>query len=488
MTLCYLALLALALGAVGTFLVLRLRADLTSRVDSTLLPAAGQVAHDYGREGLKEFPDSARTVLHGDRATGQLLAADGRVLRVFGDPVSRRRMLDRIDLAAVIRGNTVSRTRKLAPAAAPFRLAARPVVRRGRREAVVMGQSLEPVEASVHSVIVLLVLAVPVALAAMAAAGWWLARRSLWPIASITQTAAAIGATSLDERVEEPRSRDEVAELARTMNTMLDRLQHAVLGQRRLVADASHELRTPLAAMRSEIDVSLRADDLSPAARAVLESAREEVDRMSRTVEDLLTLATADEGVAIISAEPADLGEVAVAVAGGLLGWASERGVHVEVEATEPAPIIGDPEQLRRALRNLVENAVRHSPVGGTVRVRCTVGEATATIEVRDEGPGIPPELRSRIFDRFFRADPSRGRSTGGSGLGLAISRHIAEAHGGRIGVRSLPQGSAFVLAVPLAPEDPPAPRGAIGDDLSGLRQIYTSAPSSTVRSRGSTK
>jgi heavy metal sensor kinase len=365
-------------------------------------------------------------------------------------------------------------------------------MRRGRREAVVMGQSLEPVEASVHHVIVLLALAVPVALAAMAAAGWWLARRSLSPIARITQTAAAIGATSLGGRVEEPRSRDEVAELARTMNTMLDRLEHAVLGQRRLVADASHELRTPLAAMRSEIDVSLRADDLSPAARAVLVSARDEVDRMSRTVEDLLTLATADEGVAIIAAEPTDLGKVAVAVAGGLRGWAAERGVHLELEAVDPAPIIGDPEQLRRAVRNLVENAVRHSPVGGTVRVRCTVGEATATIEVRDEGPGIPAELRSRIFDRFFRADPSRGRSTGGSGLGLAISRHIAEAHGGRVGVRSLPRGSAFVLAVPLAPEDPPglpdAPRGPIGDEFGGLRQAYTSAPSSTVRSRGSTK
>lgn len=213
---------------------------------------------------------------------------------------------------------------------------------------------------------------------------------------------------------------------------------------------------------------------------------------MSRTVEDLLTLATADEGVAIIAAEPTDLGKVAVAVAGGLRGWAAERGVHLELEAVDPAPIIGDPEQLRRAVRNLVENAVRHSPVGGTVRVRCTVGEATATIEVRDEGPGIPAELRSRIFDRFFRADPSRGRSTGGSGLGLAISRHIAEAHGGRVGVRSLPRGSAFVLAVPLAPEDPPglpdAPRGPIGDEFGGLRQTYTSAPSSTVRSRGSTK
>jgi heavy metal sensor kinase len=491
MTLCYLALLAVALGAVGTFLVLRLRADLTSRVDSTLLPAAGQVAHDYGQEGLREFPDSARTVLHGDRATGQLLAADGRVLMVFGDPVSRRRTLDRIDLAAVIRGETVSRTRNLDPAAAPFRLAARPVMRRGRREAVVMGQSLEPVEASVHHVIVLLGLAVPVALAAMAAAGWWLARRSLWPIAHITQTAAAIGATSLDERVEEPRSRDEVAELARTMNTMLDRLEHAVLGQRRLVADASHELRTPLAAMRSEIDVSLRADDLSPAARAVLVSAREEVDRMSRTVEDLLTLATADEGVAIISAEPADLGDVAVAVAGGLRGWAAERGVHLELEAVDPAAIIGDPGQLRRAVRNLVENAIRHSPVGGTVRVRCTVGEATATIEVRDEGPGIPAELRTRIFDRFFRADPSRRRSTGGSGLGLAISRHIAEAHGGRVGVRSLSQGSAFVLAVPLAPEDlpglPDAPPGPAADER-GTRQISTSAHTGTVRSSDSTR
>ena len=450
MTLWYATLLAAVILALAAFLVVRLRADIVSGVDRNLVPAAGQIAHDYRQEGIPEFADSAGTVLHGERAAAQLLGPQATVATTFGDPVSGRPMLVRADLARVIAGATVARTRALDRHAAPFRVVARPVTRRGLRAAVVVAQSLAPMQASTHSILVLLALAIPVAVLATAAAVWWLARRSLRPIARITQTATAIGATSLGERVPDPRTHDEVAELAGAFNTMLDRIERAVLGQRRLVADASHELRTPLAAMRSEIDVSLHADELPLAAAAVLASAREEVDRMSRTVEDLLTLAAADEGMSIIVAEPADLGEVATAAVAALRGWALEHDVALVLEADGAAPIMGDPEQLRRAARNLTENAIRYTPAGGTVRVTCTTHGPMAVIDVRDEGPGIPPELHDRIFERFFRADPSRERATGGSGLGLAITRHIAEAHGGSVHVRTLPQGSAFALSVPL--------------------------------------
>ena len=449
MTLWYAALLTAVIVALGAYLVVRLRADIVSGVDGNLRPAAAQIAHDYRLEGIPEFVDSSGTVLHGERAASQLLSPGGRVVAIDGDPVSLRAMLAPADLARVIGGGIVARTRALDPGAAPFRVVARPVNREGQRAAVVVAQSLGPMQAATQRVVVLLALAIPVALLATATAGWWLARRSMRPITRITQTATAIGAGSLGERVQDPRTRDEVADLADAFNTMLDRIEHAVLGQRRLVADASHELRTPLAAMRSEIDVSLRLDDLPPAAAAVLASAREEVDRMSRTVEDMLTLAAADEGMSLITAEPVDLGEVAAAVVDGLRGWAAERDVRIELDVHDPAPIMGDPEQLRRAVRNLVENAIRYTPARGTVTVACTAHGATAAIEVRDEGPGIPRELRDRIFERFFRADPSRGRATGGSGLGLAITRHIAEAHGGRVGVRPLSRGSAFRLSVP---------------------------------------
>jgi two-component system sensor histidine kinase BaeS len=246
--------------------------------------------------------------------------------------------------------------------------------------------------------------------------------------------------------VPEPAVRDELWHLARTFNTMLDRIRDGVQDQRRLIADASHELRTPLSAMRAEIDVSLRADELSPAAARVLESAREEVDRLSRMVDDLLTLATADEEggleLRLAVTDLADLGRAA----------ADELGVHVELRGG-PAPVLADAQRLGRAIRNVIENAAEFSPPGGAI----TIETAPGRIAVTDEGPGIPPELREKVFERFFRADPSRSRATGGSGLGLAIAREIVDAHGGTIRVEG-----ANTVAIELAPafnvpSEPPA-------------------------------
>jgi heavy metal sensor kinase len=295
-------------------------------------------------------------------------------------------------------------------------------------------------------VVSLLLLAFPAALLLTAAGGWWLARRALRPVESMTATAAAIGVDRLDDRVPEPPARDELRELARTFNGMLDRIRAGVQEQRRLVADASHELRTPLAAMRAEIDVSLLADDLSPAAVEVLESARVEVDRLSRMVDDLLTLATADEdGGLTLHLEPADLSVLAEQAWGALRVQATQRGVEVELNGG-PAPVLADPVRLGQAIRNVLENAIEFSPPGGVV----TVETAAGRLVVADEGPGIAPELRERIFERFFRADASRTRETGGSGLGLAIAREIVDAHGGRIRVEPREPGSAF--AIELAP------------------------------------
>jgi signal transduction histidine kinase len=232
-----------------------------------------------------------------------------------------------------------------------------------------------------------------------------------------------------------PQTQDELARLAATLNGMLDRIESGVHEQQRLVADASHELRTPLAAMRAELDVSLRADALSPAAREVLESTREEVDRLSRTVDDLLTLAAADEGRLDVLTAPLDLSDVAREAA---------RGADVTL-AGGPAPAVGDPDRLRHAVRNLIENALKFG--GGDVRVTTWTRAGEAGVTVADDGPGIPPELADRVFDRFFRVEAARGRATGGSGLGLAIVRAVAEAHGGR----AWAHGSEVSLAIPAA-------------------------------------
>jgi signal transduction histidine kinase len=245
-------------------------------------------------------------------------------------------------------------------------------------------------------------------------------------------------------------STDEVAHLARTLNTMLDRIQHGVEEQQRLIADTSHELRTPLATMRSELDVSLRIDDLSPAARDVLHSARDEIDRMSATVDDLLTLAAVDGAALTLRVERVQLTDVIQAVVEGLQTIARDRDVAVEHDGP-PVTALADRARLTHAIRNLVENAIEFSPTGGLVRITTSLAGATGRVVVEDDGPGVPPPLRERVFDRFFRVDPSRTRATGGSGLGLAIAREIVDAHGGRVHVEPDQHGSAFVIELPSA-------------------------------------
>jgi len=459
MTLWYAALLSIIVAAVGAFLVLALRSDLTGAIDRALRSATDQIALDYAREGVPELRDSASAVLKGERAAAQLLDRDAHVIATFGDPVAVAPMIAPADLRAVLNGHSVVRTRELGAGRQDFRVVARSVDRHGRRRLVVAAQSLAPAQRSVRQVVLLLLLALPAAVLATAAGGWALARRSLRPVAQMTSAAAAIGVDRLDERVPEPRTHDEIAHLAATLNTMLERIEHGVQEQRRLVADASHELRTPLAAMRSELDVSLRMDRLSPAAREILLSTREEVDRLTRTVDDLLTLAAADDAALDLRLEPHDLAALAQAVVDELAPVAAARRVHVELEI-EPVPIVVDPVRFAQAVRNVLANAIEFTAPDSRVRVSAGVAGRDGRLVIEDEGPGVPEELRERIFDRFFRADQSRARATGGSGLGLAIAREIVVAHGGRVRAQGGARGAAFVIELPLVAGRAPAAAG----------------------------
>lgn len=358
-------------------------------------------------------------------------------------------MLEGAGLRAVVAGARLTTTTRLAPG--DFRVVARPVQRGGRRLALVVAESLAPVAGSVRRVLILLLLALPAALAATALAGWWLARRALRPIDRMTSAAEAIGPERLHERVGVPGTADEVAHLAATLNTMLDRIERGVDEQRRLVADTSHELRTPLARMRTEIDVSLRSDALSPAAREVLESTRDEVDEMNAIVEGLLTLARADEGLLGLVDEDVDLRQLAADAAASLGGEARRLGVRLDLEAP-PARVRGDARRLSHVMRNLIDNAIKFSPRDGRVMISSWTSPTEAGVQVTDEGAGIPPDLHERVFDRYFRVDGSRARRTGGSGLGLAIAHAVVAAHGGRIGVESrAPGGSAFTVTLPAS-------------------------------------
>jgi signal transduction histidine kinase len=317
----------------------------------------------------------------------------------------------------------------------------------GQPGVVVVAASLRAVDGSVHRLLMLLLLAFAVALLFAAASGWWLARKALRPVAAMTRRAQNLGVQSLDQRLELPRTRDELWDLAATLNGMFDSIERAVGTQKRLVADAAHELRTPLTVMRSSVDVRLMESDLDATTRDVLESVRNEVLRLSRLVEDLLTLAHFDEHKIELRRAPVGLREVAEEVVARLDSIATERDL--EIAVTGPVAIVdGDRRRLVQVVVNLIENAIRHSPAGGSVAIETWSRDGTSGMTVTDEGPGIPADAAVYVFDRFFRIDSARDRS-GGGGLGLAIAREIIHAHAGTIWVEPNRQsGSSFSFAL----------------------------------------
>ena len=449
----YAAVLAVVVVTLGAYLVVRLRSDLQAAVDRDVRQGAATVAGAYAAQGTNEFLEVAETALPSGGSAAQVLDADGRVLLTYGDVVSARQMVPAAVRAGAVAGRTELLTVRLGNSEQRFRAMAVPVRRLGRREVVVAAETLANVERSVDRVIVLLLFAGPAALAATALGGWWLARKALLPVERMISQAEDIGIDHLAERIAVPRAQDEIGHLAVTLNAMLDRLERGVDEKHRLIADASHELRTPLAVMGAELDVTLRGGELTHDARAVLQSVREEVGRMGRTVDNILTLAEVDEGRLGLLPQRVGIRDAIDAAVRPLQPLADAKRLQLDVGGTG-CQAQADPHRLQQAISNFVENAIKYTHPDGHVRVTAWCSAEEVGVTVADDGPGIPPEACAHIFDRFYRVDGSRGRDNGGSGLGLAICREIAGAHGGRVSVDSEEgAGSTFTLALP---RDPP--------------------------------
>ncbi len=287
------------------------------------------------------------------------------------------------------------------------------------------------------------------------AAGLMLARRAMAPIAALTATTREIARTrDPNRRVPMPDADDEVAELARTLEEMLQALEgaraesaHMLARQRQFVADASHELRTPLTSVLANLDIL--AETLEGDHREVAGSALRSSQRMRRLVADLLLLARQDAKRAA-SREPVDLRRVVIAAAAELGPIADDHDLRIDAE---PVTVCGTRDELHRLVLNLMENAIKHTPPGTTITVRAGIEGEQALLVVRDDGPGVPLELREQIFERFVRGGGDRG---GSSGLGLAIVRAVAESHGGTVILQEpdAGPGAGFVVSLPLAPTD----------------------------------
>jgi signal transduction histidine kinase len=326
---------------------------------------------------------------------------------------------------------------------------------------VQVGTSLESVKSAQNSLLVALSSLGGLGLAFSAVIGALLARRALRPVDNITKTAMAIyRADNLDQRVAVPKANDEVGRLSQAFNEMLDRLSQLFHAQQRLVADVSHEMRTPLTVIRGNVDL-LRA--MGCADTESLDALSRESDRMTRLVGDLLLLSQVDAGVLPMHFHPIVLDQLISDVerSGQVL---SAGRVRMTAHAETGIAVEADPDRLKQVLLNLVDNAIKHTPDSGDVRLEATRSyNGFVRISVSDTGVGIPEADIPYVFERFYRVDKSRSRANGGSGLGLSIANSIVQAHSGRMVVSSKPgQGTTFDVYLPehqpsSAPHLPPA-------------------------------
>lgn len=333
------------------------------------------------------------------------------------------------------------------------RLSSRTLTSAGKPVAVIqVGESLATLHALLHQLVAALLIVGFLVLVCCALGSYWLAGRSFAPMKRLAETARKIQAGDLHQRVPVPPVRDEMQYLALTLNEMLDSLEESFSRQRRFVADASHELRTPVAVIRNKAEVALLRSRSPHEYCTTLQGIHAETERLSHLIHDLLALARGDEGQARFECETVQLDALVESVTANACGLAEEHGIHLVVHPLQPVRLLGDEVRLIQVIMNLLDNAIRYTNPGGRVQVSLLAAPSEARLIVQDTGIGIASEHLPHLFERFYRADPSRRRTGGsGTGLGLSIVEWIVRKHGGSVEVRSqVGQGSCFTVTLPL--------------------------------------
>ncbi|MCI0389382.1 MAG: ATP-binding protein [Acidobacteria bacterium] len=466
LTLWYVGVLALALIVFSAGVYLLLARNLHHRMDESLRASSESIAISLVREraeGETEAEAAHSTVeeLHLLNQAMAIFNFEGRLIEektTLGNVHARLPALDSIpddnlrlytepgEGDEVQRG--AARRVKIGDTNAPYLIA--------------VSQPLKTVTEELEMLRRVFLIAVPLALLLAGLGGFFLARKSLAPVVAMSERARQISAENLEMRLPVANPRDELGQLAATFNELLSRLDSSFSLQRQFMADASHELRTPLSVMRTATQVILekpRRDENEY--RDALAMINDQTRRLARIVDDMFTLARADAGRRPLTLGAFYLDELIGETSRAASVLAARKGV--TVEAAERAEVLyyGDEHLLRQMLLNLLDNAIRHTPAGGGIRVSLAQFDSTCEVVVADTGEGIPVEAQPHVFERFYRVDKARSRSDinangadnggGGAGLGLSIALWVAEAHGGTIElVRSDPTGTAFAIALPL--------------------------------------
>lgn len=472
LTLWYTAVLGLVLILLAGFTYFLYWRNITQRTDSNLAELANAFATTFeaelqdqtGPEGVKRAADVAMTEHRYRDTVMVIIDSSGNTLQsslqLPGIDFSKERITPDLFSSGSFRALAVKPETHpgvlgtVRGGKAGLRAFARPLTAAGRNYTLVVLQSLHAQQEMFEDIRETFYWAIPVALLLASLGGYFLARKSLAPVAAMASQARSMGAANLHHRLAVANQRDELGQLALSFNQLLERIEASFEQQRRFVADASHELRTPVAILRGETEVTLSRADRSPEDyRETLAILRDESQRLAHIIEDLFTLTRADAGQYPLDLRDTYLDELAAEALVRARSLALAKNITLASSIEPDLSIKADEALIGRMLLNLLDNAIKYSPSGSKVELACRREGEGYLVTVSDTGPGIPAELQPRIFERFFRADKARSRSegdTGGAGLGLSIARWIAEAHHGRLELaRSDSSGSMFSVLLP---------------------------------------
>jgi len=474
LTLWYVAILAVLLISFSSFLYITLSRSLYRDVDNRLRSLAHLIATESGTPSstfaFGNIDQAVRATLN-LRPVGKFI----QVLDESGNIGEKSENLKNVQLPINLQALknaskgfiTFETVRSFGNT--PLRMMTLPVIEKGHMARIIqVASSLEDVEDALRTLFIILVITVPLALLVASLGGLFLANQALKPVDHITQTARMITSQNLNQRIKSLKVKDEISRLIETFNEMISRLDQSFHQIRQFSSDASHELKTPLTILKGEVEVALRKERTSQDYEQILKSNLEEINRMSKIVDNLLLLARTETGEIRLFKEEVNLSHIVSEVVGQLTMLAHAKDLQiVATNHQEDILLYGDALRIRQMLLNLIENSIKYTEPGGSISVSLERNAPLSLsgkeqefydgvkIVVSDTGIGIAKEDQERIFGRFFRVDKARSREQGGSGLGLSICKWIVEAHQGEISVESeLGKGSRFIVKFPIHPQD----------------------------------
>jgi two-component system OmpR family sensor kinase len=457
MTLWYMFTFVVTTFIIFSFMYVRLKHHLIKEVDKFLEDESRVFASEISenrmniKEAMIDYEQDA-LVRKSYPVHAKVLDADGKVIVTSKSFAELAYLMDREKVGRIGTSSKYFDTVKVPGRRTPFRVVSFRVSIDGKMDYILqIGTRMSRTRKTLRNFRHNLLTAIPIVLFLGSIGGWFLARRSLSPIAHITETARRITASSLGERLKPRKTGDELDHLITTLNEMISRLEDSFKRISQFTADASHELRTPISSMRGEAELLLSKPRPIQEYQGVLANHIEKLDFIMRMINDLILLSKFDSNEAGLEMVQVKLNDLLVNLWELFRVLGDQKGVKFTLEDIEEANVLGDRTRLQQLFTNLIDNAIKFTPSGGHVDLSLKRDGVFARVFVRDTGIGIPEEELEGIFERFYRVDKSRARESGGTGLGLSICQWIAKAHHGKIEVKTeLGKGAEFIVSLPL--------------------------------------